>query len=124
MIQLTLSWASLLPAPEAGGVWVVKGVQAGEASRAGRWAEVGQSAMMTTGAAGAASSTCRHTPVSQQCRTALTSVCHASLAGFFMSLLKLSCLVMHVSSTAQMHADKGMPCQLSPDRQSSLNARY
>lgn len=64
MIQLRLSWASLLLAPEAGGGWVVKGVQAGEASRAGRWAEVGQSAMMTTGAAGAASNTCKYTFVS------------------------------------------------------------
>ena len=38
----------------------LKAAQAGADTREGRWLMVGQSAMMTTGAVGAASSTCTH----------------------------------------------------------------
>ena len=59
-IQFTRSCTALLPAVgeqegEVGGA--LKAAQAGADTREGRWLMVGQSAMMTTGAAGAASST-------------------------------------------------------------------
>ena len=67
-MQLTCSCAGLLPAlaEEVGGEETVEGsakaAQAGDDSSEGRWLAVGQSAMITTGALGAASSTCTHHP--------------------------------------------------------------
>ena len=63
-MQFTRSCTLLLPAvgePEEEVPGPVKAAQAGADSREGRWLMVGQSAMMTTGAAGAASSTYMHT---------------------------------------------------------------
>ena len=59
-MQLTFSCVLLLLAAASDEQeWCWKGSQAEEDSRAGKWAGVGQSAMMTTGAAGAASNTCK-----------------------------------------------------------------
>lgn len=66
-MQFTRSCTALLPAvrdveeEEVEGAF--KAAQAGADSREGRWLMVGQSAIMTTGAAGAASSTYIHHPV-------------------------------------------------------------
>ena len=62
-MQLTGSCTALLPAVEESEEEVeeaFKAAQAGAESKEGRWLLVGQSAMMTTGAAGAASSTYTH----------------------------------------------------------------
>lgn len=61
-MQFTSCCTALLAAVAEEGVEVeeggaAKGAQAGADSREGRWLVVGQSAMMTTGAVGAASST-------------------------------------------------------------------
>lgn len=67
-MQLTFWWVLLLlAAASEEEAWCRKGSQAEEDSRAGRWAGLGQSAMMTTGAAGAASNTCKPATSQQSC---------------------------------------------------------